>query len=60
MKRYEKLLKELETNTFFAKPEAVRWRCRNCGHIHEGAEALKCCPVCNHPQAYFEMVEENY
>ena len=39
--RYQKLLGELESNTFFAKNEAVRWRCRNCGHIHEGAEALK-------------------
>ncbi|HXE97510.1 MAG TPA: rubrerythrin family protein [Dongiaceae bacterium] len=58
--RYLTLLKELETNTFFAKDEAVRWRCRNCGHTHEGAEALKICPVCKHPQAYFELAEENY
>jgi len=58
--RYQKLLEELESNTFFAKDEAVRWRCRNCGHIHEGPEALKACPVCKHPQAYFELVEEHY
>jgi rubrerythrin len=58
--RYETLLNELETNTFFSKSEAVRWRCRNCGHIHEGSEALKICPVCKHPQAYFELVEEHY
>ena len=58
--RYETLLNELETNTFFSKGEAVRWRCRNCGHIHEGSEALKSCPVCKHPQAYFELVEEHY
>ena len=58
--RYEKVLEELESNTFFAKSEPVRWRCRNCGHIHEGTEALECCPVCNHPQSYFELVEEHY
>ena len=58
--RYRKLLEELESNTFFAKDETVRWRCRNCGHIHEGPEALKVCPVCKHPQAYFELVEEHY
>lgn len=58
--RYLQLLKELETNTFFAKTEAVRWRCRNCGHIHEGPDALKVCPVCKHPQSYFEFVEEHY
>jgi rubrerythrin len=58
--RYLKLLGELESNTFFAKDEAVRWRCRNCGHLHEGPEALKICPVCKHPQAYFELAEENY
>jgi rubrerythrin len=58
--RYQKLLEELESNTFFAKDETVRWRCRNCGHIHEGPEALKVCPVCKHPQAYFELVEEHY
>jgi rubrerythrin len=58
--RYLKLLEELETNTFFAKSENARWRCRNCGHTHEGPEALKVCPVCKHPQAYFELVEEHY
>jgi rubrerythrin len=58
--RYLKLLEELETSTFFAKEEKVRWKCRNCGHIHEGLEALKICPVCKHPQAYFELVEEHY
>lgn len=58
--RYQKLLEELESDTFFAKGENVRWRCRNCGHIHEGPEALKACPVCKHPQAYFELVEDHY
>jgi rubrerythrin len=58
--RYQKLLEELETNTFFAKSEKARWRCRNCGHIHEGPEAPKACPVCKHPQAYFELIEDHY
>jgi len=58
--RFQKLLEELESNTLFAQDETVRWRCRNCGHIHEGREALKACPVCKHPQAYFELVEDHY
>ena len=58
--RYLKLLEELETGSFFAKDEPVKWKCRNCGHIHEGKEALKICPVCKHPQAYFELVEDHY
>ena len=58
--RYRILLEELEAGTFFAKDEVVRWRCRNCGHIHEGPDAPETCPVCNHPQAYFEPVEGNY
>ena len=58
--RYLKLLEELETNTLFTQPESARWRCRNCGLIHEGTAALKICPVCKHPQAYFELVEDHY
>lgn len=58
--RYLKLLEELENGEFFTRDESVRWRCRNCGHIHEGREAVKRCPVCNHPQAYFELVEDHY
>jgi rubrerythrin len=58
--RYQKLLEELESGNFFAKSEAVRWRCMNCGFTHEGTAALKICPVCKHPQAYFELVEEHY
>jgi rubrerythrin len=58
--RYLKLLEEVETGTFFRKEDAVRWKCRNCGHIHEGAEALALCPVCKHPQAYFELIEDHY
>ncbi|UFS70346.1 rubrerythrin family protein [Geomonas sp. RF6] len=58
--RFLKLLAEVEAQTFFAKGETVRWRCRNCGHLHQSTEAPKCCPVCNHPQAYFELVEDHY
>jgi rubrerythrin len=58
--RYLKLLKELDEGTHFVSAEPARWRCRNCGHIHEGTSALKVCPVCKHPQAYFELVEDHY
>ncbi len=58
--RYLKLLEEVENGKFFAKAETVKWRCRNCGHTHEGKEALTICPVCKHPQAYFELVEDHY
>ena len=58
--RYAKLLAELEAGKIFKQDEPARWRCRKCGHIHEGLEALKICPVCKHPQAYFELVEEHY
>jgi rubrerythrin len=59
-KRYLKLLEELEAGALFASKEAARWRCRNCGYTHEANEALKICPVCKHPQAYFEQVEDHY
>lgn len=54
--RYQRLLEELETGTHFTKKEKVSWICINCGYIHEGTEALKLCPVCKHPQAYFEQI----
>jgi rubrerythrin len=58
--RYLKLLDELEGGSLFSKPEPVSWRCRNCGHLHEGTSAPQLCPVCKHPQAYFELVEGHY
>jgi len=58
--RYKKLLKNLEDGKCFKKDGKVYWKCRNCGYIHEGTEAVNCCPVCKHPQAYFEVWEENY
>ncbi len=58
--RYKGLLKNIEAGTVFKKTEKVVWRCRNCGFIHEGKEALKACPACAHPQAYFEVLAENW
>ena len=58
--RYRKLLANLEGETLFIKDEPVMWICRNCGHIHFGTNAPKVCPVCNHPQSYFEMRAMNY
>ena len=59
-KRYRKLLANVENGEVFKKPEIKRWKCANCGHIHEGLEAPISCPACSHPQAYFEILEENY
>lgn len=54
--RYQQLAEELEAGIHFTCGEKVKWKCINCGHIHEGTEALKLCPVCKHPQAYFERI----
>lgn len=59
-KRYRKLLKNLKEKKVFKKDQAVKWRCRNCGYIHEGKEAPPECPACAHPQAYYELLCENY
>ena len=59
-KRYLDLLKNIEAGTVFKKPGAVVWRCRNCGYLHEGPEAPGVCPACNHPQAHFEILGENW
>nr|WP_307990800.1 rubrerythrin family protein [uncultured Niameybacter sp.] len=58
--RYLKLLSNLEGSRVFEKEEEVEWICRNCGHIHKGQEAPGVCPVCAHPQAYFEVRATNY
>ena len=58
--RYLKLLENLENETVFKKKEEVYWICQNCGHIHYGKTAPKTCPVCEHPQSYFEVRSENY
>ena len=58
--RYLGLLKNVEAGTVFKKGEVTTWRCRNCGFVHEGEEALNACPACAHPQAYFEVLAENW
>ncbi len=58
--RYRKLYENLEQGKVFEKEGTVIWKCRNCGYLHEGKKALKTCPACQHPQAYFEIEEFNY
>ena len=58
--RYRALLKNVEMQEVFKKSEVKVWECRNCGHIVVGESAPEVCPVCNHPQAYFEINAENY
>ncbi|SEK25890.1 Rubrerythrin [Ruminococcus sp. YRD2003] len=58
--RYRALLKNIEIQQVFEKSEVKVWECRNCGHIVVGTKAPDVCPVCAHPQAYFELREENY
>jgi rubrerythrin len=59
-KRYRKVLESVENKTVFKKVKVVKWKCRNCGYVHEGNEAPKVCPACNHPQSYYELLCENY
>ena len=58
--RYRKLLQNVESKQVFEKSGVQVWECRNCGHIVVGTKAPEICPVCNHPQAYFEVRKENY
>jgi rubrerythrin len=58
--RYRALLKNVEMQEVFAKSEITVWECRNCGHIIVGKKAPEICPVCKHPQAFFEVRKENY
>jgi len=59
-KRYRALLKNVRGATVFKREEVVKWHCRNCGYVHAGKEAPKKCPACAHPQAYYEILSENY
>jgi len=59
-KRYLGLLANVEAGTVFKKANRVVWRCRNCGYLHEGPEAPALCPSCDHPQAHFELLAENW
>ncbi|MBW6442585.1 rubrerythrin family protein [Patescibacteria group bacterium] len=58
--RYLKLLENLKNKQVFKKEKPIKWKCRNCGYIHEGDEAPLLCPACKHPQAYYEVFVENY
>ena len=58
--RYRALLKNVQMQQVFEKSEVKIWECRNCGHIVVGTKAPEVCPVCNHPQSYFELNAENY
>ncbi len=58
--RYRALLKNIEEGKVFKKDAATTWKCRNCGYIHAGAEAPGGCPACAHPQAYFEILADNF
>ena len=59
--RYLKLLENVQKNQVFTKDTGIHvWKCRNCGHIHIGEKAPELCPVCAHPQAYFELEAKNY
>ena len=58
--RYKKLLENIENNQVFNKPTETMWVCRNCGHVHYGDKAPKICPICNHPESYFEVKANNY
>lgn len=59
-KRYRRLLENLKGDKVFKKDGVVRWKCRVCGHIHEGSSAPEKCPLCSHGKGFFELLSENY
>jgi len=59
-KRYVDLAANIEAGKVFKRDEKTVWRCRNCGYLHEGSEAPEPCPACDHAQAHFELLGENY
>ncbi|MBQ2114515.1 MAG: rubrerythrin family protein [Selenomonadales bacterium] len=58
--RYRALIANIEEGKVFVREEQQLWHCRNCGHIHTGAQAPGVCPVCDHPQSFFQIKAENY
>lgn len=60
MKRYVDLAANIEADRVFKRDKSVTWRCRNCGFLHVGTQAIDKCPACEHPQAYFEILGENW
>ena len=59
-RRYKILAGRVATDQVFKRTEPIKWKCRNCGYVHEGTEAPTVCPACQHPQAYYEPWAENY
>lgn len=59
-KRYRKLLENVKKGAVFKKEKVTLWKCTNCGYVHEGKDAPDKCPACKHPQAYYELLAENY
>ncbi|MGA2585860.1 MAG: rubrerythrin [Candidatus Aminicenantales bacterium] len=59
-KRYRKLLANIREGKVFKKDVVVKWKCRNCGYVHEGKDAPLICPACKHAQAYYEVMAENF
>lgn len=58
--KYRKLIQNIESGSVFESNEEEEWECRKCGYVHKGKNALKNCPACSHPQAYFERKKRNY
>jgi rubrerythrin len=58
--RYRKLLENVKAKKVFKKDAIVKWKCRNCGYVHEGKDAPDKCPACNHPRAYYELLDDNF
>ena len=58
--RYRKLSSNIQDGTVFKKEAGTKWHCRNCGYVHEGIKAPDMCPACKHPQAYYEVLADNY
>ncbi len=58
--RFRKLLDRVTKDEVFTRREPTRWKCINCGYVHEGTEALDVCPACKHPRGHFQVKEENY
>jgi len=59
-RRYRKLLENVKKKNVFKKEKVTKWKCRNCGYVHEGKEAPDVCPACQHPQSYYEIWSEPY
>ncbi len=59
-KRFLALMNNIKVGKVFSKESKVKWRCRNCGYVHEDSSAPEACPACAHPQAFFELLPENY